>query len=411
VTEIAAGAFKSKSVKAVYAGKNIKKIGKKAFAGCSEDVSVIIPENAERAEGALVGCKNVYFDSREGLTLVSYSGHEENITLASSCFSRKVVKLGNRLFHMFAYLKSIRLPEFLVYVGDECFSGCEDLEKIDFPRTLSEIGRGAFSKSGLKELALPLQLKKVSEYAFLGCKDLARASFSNPHTEIGAGAFAKCGLTQITLPERLTEIQSEVFRENKHLTSLVLPETVEAVWEYAFADSGLESLHLPDAVQVIGEGSFSGMPGLAKVRLSENIREIGKGAFAFSEKLSIIDMQNDAFSVSGGLLIDTENMRLISVLPALQKETVIIPDGITEIGDFAFAGIQTIRRIRLPESVKTIGAWAFRDMGEIELIEFGGGLPVFGENPFFGTEIGEIIGNDEIRIAVNEISADLYIYK
>jgi len=409
VTEIAAGAFKSASVKAVYAGANIKKIGKKAFAGCHADVSVIIPEIAGRAEGALIGCKSVYYESQEGLTLVSYSGHEENITLESSCFSKKVVKLGDRLFRMFAYLKSIKLPESLVSIGQECFLGCDDLTRIDFPPTLAEIGKGAFSKAGFTSVLLPARLEKVGDYAFLGCKNLESVSFSNPDTVIGAGAFAKCALTKIVLPEHLSEIQSEVFRENKRLSSIVLPKSVEAVWEYAFADSGLESISLPENTEIIGEGAFSGMTKLASADFSDKMREIGSGAFAFSDKLARIDTRNTAFSVTDGLLIDRKNRRLIAALPALVRESVTVPDGISEIGDYAFAGLKGVKKIVLPESVQSVGAWAMRDMGEIETLELMGNAPVFGENAFFGTDIHHLTGRDDAVSAVRKIISDIFI--
>ena len=397
VTAISAGAFKSKRLRAVYAGKNISSVGKKAFAGCGGNLSVILPEKAERADGALLGCKCVYFEEEGGLTLASYAGHEERIVLDSVCLKRKVIALSERLFYMFAYLKEITLPESLVSIGKECFSGCSDLESIRFPMTLKTIGASAFSKSGLRALSFPYSLERIGEYAFLGCDELEKISFSSGRTALAAGVFAKCALTDVKLPEEITEIQSELFRENKRLEKISLPKTVEAVWDYAFADSGLTSVSLPENTEVIGEGAFSGMPNLTSVSFSNRLREIGGGAFAYSGKLTeIASPHHPRFRLSDGLLIDTETHTLLAALPQTQKGHVSLPEGIEIVGDFAFSGLSGISSVTLPASVKKIGASAFRELGILDSFELMGGLPEIGDSSFFGTNADNLSAEEEI---------------
>ncbi len=403
VTEIAANAFRdAKHVKGVFTGKNIIKIGKKAFSGCSDDLRLVLNESAERAEGALTGVKSVYFENETGLTLASYAGHETELVLEGECFSLPVTAIGERVFYMFAYLKSIRLPSRLREIGRAAFAGCSDLTKIEFPMTIEKIEPEAFVKTGLTSVFFPMNVISVGERAFFGCTDLEKAYFYGKNTGIGPGAFAKCALTEIHLPENLTELQSEVLRENKRLTALQIPKTVEAVWEYALADTGLTSIELPESTEVIAEGAFANSPRLERLCFADKVREIGPSALSFCPNLKSLRLSPGKFIIDNALLIDTENRRLITCLPACPAN-IIVPEGITEISDSAFALNDKIESLTLPKSVIRIGAWAFRDMKNLHKLVIQSETITFTDNPLIGTDPEDLICSDEIAEILAEM--------
>lgn len=405
VTEIAANAFRdAKHVKGVFTGKNIIKIGKKAFSGCAEDLRLILNEEAERAEGALTGIKSVYFENETGLTLASYAGHETELALEDECFSLPVTEIGEKVFYMFAYLKSIRLPARLRKIGRAAFAGCSDLSKIDFPMTLESVAQEAFVKCGLASVFFPMNVVSVGERAFFGCSDLEKAHFMGKDTIIGSGAFAKCALTDIRLPENLTELQSEVLRENKRLIALHIPKTVEAVWEYALADTGLVSIELPESAEIIAEGAFANSPRLENIRFGTKIREIGASALSFCPNLKSLSLTPGKFIIDNALLIDAENRRLIACLPTCSN-SITVPEGITEISDSAFALNDKIETLTLPKSVNRIGAWAFRDMKNLHKLEIKSETLTFTDNPLIGTDPEDLICTDEIAEILAEMGA------
>ncbi len=406
VTEIAANAFKdAKHVKAVYAGKNIQKIGKKAFAGCADDLRLVLNLNAERAEGALTGVKSVYSENETGLTLVSYAGQETELRLEDECFGMNVTGIGEKVFYMFAYLKSIRLPSRLQTIGRAAFAGCSDLVKIDFPGTLEAIDSEAFVKSGLTDAVFPESLKTVGDHAFMGCKDLEKVVFRGKNTFLGSGAFAKCGLTSVDLPENLTELQSEVLRENRRLNHLRIPKTVEAVWEYALADTALKQIELPENTELIAEGAFANSGELETVSLGSRIREIGPSAFSFCPNLKSLRLAEGRFKLENALLIDAEKSRVIVCLAPVSASQITVPEGITEICDGAFAGNDRIETLILPESLQRLGAWALRDMKNLNTLEIKAENIAFGDNPLFGTDPENLICTDEIAEEFEEMNS------
>ena len=72
------------------------------------------------------------------------------------------------------------------------FANAESLESFNFPKTVTKIGRNAFT----------------------GCTNMATATFADDADiqKIGEGAFADCGLQSISIPKKVQAIEREAFR-------------------------------------------------------------------------------------------------------------------------------------------------------------------------------------------------------
>ncbi|MBQ2434036.1 MAG: leucine-rich repeat protein, partial [Clostridia bacterium] len=106
-----------------------------------------------------------------------------------------------------------------------------------------------------------------------------------------------------------------------------------------------------------------------------------------------------------GLLMDRENHRVIASLAQISYAKVIVPEGITEISDSAFAGNDKIETLILPNSVTHLGAWALRDMKNLKYLEIKAKNVTFGDSPLFGTCPEEFICTDDIAKAIEEMEA------
>lgn len=95
-----------------------------------------------------------------------------------------------------------------------------NLEKVDFGKSVENIGRAAFARcSNLKELYIPKNVKWISDNAFSLCKSLEKVVVEEGLINIGYHAFYNCtNLKEVTLPKSLMTIDEDAFDKVKNLT-------------------------------------------------------------------------------------------------------------------------------------------------------------------------------------------------
>ncbi|MBR5684408.1 MAG: leucine-rich repeat protein [Ruminococcus sp.] len=164
--------------------------------------------------------KNVPVTEINGTAI--YGTKVENVT-----FGRNIKTIGSYAFEGCTELRSIELPEELLFIGSGAFYRCENMEKIMFNRKLTTIGRNAFALcSGLTSVQFPDSLVKIDESAFEGCTSISEISFGRGLEFIGENAFHKCeALRNIKLGDRLKTVGCNAFYD-KNISSLEIPASV-----------------------------------------------------------------------------------------------------------------------------------------------------------------------------------------
>lgn len=137
------------------------------------------------------------------------------------------------------------------------------------------------------------------------------------------------GFETLKLPAKIEKIGNKAFC-NIGLKKVTFPNTLKEIGVAAFQMNKLTSIELPDSVVTLGGGAFGTNPELASLVLSKSLKEIPAGAFGCS---------------TAG-----EYMKNLTKLT--------IPEGITKIGNNAFAG-NNIKDIVIPSTVTEIGSYAF----------------------------------------------------
>ncbi|MDO5589784.1 MAG: leucine-rich repeat protein [Lachnospiraceae bacterium] len=185
-------------------------------------------------------------------------------------------------------------------------------------------------------------------------------------TTADTGLFATADeqFTKVTLPAKLETIGDRAF-VNNGITKVEFPKTLKSIGVAAFQRNKLECVILLDSVTTLGGGAFGTNATIKKIVLSKGLTEIAPGAFGSS----------DAANFMTGL---TE---------------LTIPEGITKIGNNAFAG-NNIHNIVIPSTVKTIDRLAFStkeyltDPCTLTLPE---GLETIGANAFRNKSIASVV--------------------
>ena len=225
----------------------------------------------------------------------------------------------------------------------------------DFTVSLTRDGSGvviAQYNGNLTALTIPstiqgMPVKEIGEQAFVG----KRMDYTRP---LWNGAV---DITSVVIPSGVTTIGNTAFGSQQRLTSITIPGTVTSIGGEAFKGcTALASITIPNSVTSIGNSIFEGCSSLASITIPDNVRSIGDRAFAMSGLRSI----TWPASVTTIQALDTYGqMGMFAGCKNLQ--TVIIQEGVTEIGDYAFRECTTLSSVTLPSTIKKIGTRAFLD--------------------------------------------------
>ena len=160
--------------------------------------------------------------------------------------------------------------------------------------------------------------------------------------------------------------------------------TTSAVGDRAFWCSSLTSVTLPDSVTSIGDEAFS-RSGLTSIALPDSVTAVGANPFANCTSLTtiVVSIDNPALASIGGVLFSKADRRLICYPRGFKQPDYSVPQGIKVIGDEAFENC-SLASITLPDSVTSIGRFAFRGCYKLTSITLPKGLISIGVNPFVG---------------------------
>ncbi|MBR1593504.1 MAG: leucine-rich repeat domain-containing protein [Alloprevotella sp.] len=120
--------------------------------------------------------------------------------------------------------------------------------------------------TNLHSVKLPATLKTISLYAFANCINLQQIDIPESVTEIGYGAFTDSGLTSVKVPGLITDLEESVFEYCENLEEVSLPENLKTIGSQTFCDcSKLKSITLPKSLQSVGRSAFNGCKELTEI--------------------------------------------------------------------------------------------------------------------------------------------------
>ena len=139
---------------------------------------------------------------------------------------------------------------------------------------------------------------------------------------------------------------------------------VSAIGEKAFSTTRNTAVKitLPDNIKSIGEQAFRGV-AITYVNIPMNTVEIGGGAFAQCTVSRFnVDNKHQVFATIDNALYNKQSKTLIA-WPE-NKEISMIPNGIVNIGDYAFYKRSDFpkKTLVLPDTIQSIGEYAFAEI-------------------------------------------------
>ncbi|MCD8373197.1 MAG: leucine-rich repeat domain-containing protein [Clostridia bacterium] len=389
---------------------SLESIGTYAFYGCTALAEINIPEKITTLSTyMLCDCTSlatIYFDAE----CVTSSGSNYFLNVGSELADGTTVIIGAGVTTIYSscfsmsssYPHNITRIEFAdnsqcITIKSSAFNGCSaEIVWGDNP-AITEIGTSAFSGYCGTSLIIPEGITSIGGGAFSQCLYLTEIYYcATTVADTSTDVFAKAGRSgagiTLTIAENVTRIPANLFynssssESSPYITKVIFEGTSSCteIGEAAFYNLiSLESITIPEGVTSIGNSAFYGCTGLETVY------------FNAAKITSAISSGNNIFysagAASGMTLYVGKNVTRIpeylfdpsnsAVYAPTITEAVFLGDFCTEIGERAFAYCSLLTTITLPDSITSIGDYAF-DYSGITAIAIPSGVTSIGSYTF-----------------------------
>ncbi|MCQ2198955.1 MAG: leucine-rich repeat domain-containing protein [Paludibacteraceae bacterium] len=374
----------------------------------------------------------------EAVTYIRDGAFSYCTSITSIDIAESVTEIGDRAFSYCTSLTSIEIPESVTYIGNGAFSYCTSLTSIvvdkdnkvyDSRENCNAIIETASNTLllGCQNTVIPNSVTTIGEWAFWGCTSLTSIEIPNSVTTIGMGAFSDCS--------KLKTARVPVSLKGK-IDSYTFPSTCEIEW-YGGAETtavpaeetGLRFIYnkstmtatvrdpenrdakevkIPSQVYydgkvydvtIIRSSAFKNSESLTSIVLGNSVTEIRYGAFRSCESLTsiVVDKDNKVYDSreNCNAIIETASNTLVAGC-----QNTVIPNSVTEIGNYAFWNCTSLTSIDIPESVTEIGERAFAYCENLTSIEIPNSVTTIGRDAFAGCKS---LTSIEIPNSVTEI--------
>ena len=307
---------------------------------------------------AFAGIKNLTCADLSGCTEIPAGAFSNCINLSDVIYSDNLLSIGAAAFAGTA-LRNVILPESLHTIGNQAYSDCKGIEQIWMGRNLSTIGNDAFSN-----IADNVPITAASATPAIGgakaftSKIKASNDLFVPEESVDAYK-TEWGFSNV---EGCPATDSEWIVSNGFITAYTGTSNNVSIPQYVGVDyiqgftsdvfkgnTNIQSVVFPEEMETIPENAFNGCSSLSRVIFSGNLKSVPASAFEGCSSL---------LSVS-------------------------LPESVCSIGEYAFAK-SGLQEFSVPESLVTIEGYAFEDcaIGRVDCRSLSQWMKIDFANPY-----------------------------
>ena len=293
----------------------------------------------------------------------------------------KVIEVGYLAFENCWGVKSITLPEGLLYIGSYSMKNC----------------------TSLTEITIPSSVKEIRECAFEGCSDLTTVTFKETgEKQMMSNLFNACDkLNRVNVSDMTSWFNLKFKNENSNplafahnlyvngeeFTELVIPEGVKTITGYAFNGcQSLKKITITEAVDTIGEYAFQGCSGVEEINIPGSVKSINRYAFRDCTGIKTLMLNEGIESICDYAFTGCNGI-----------EDVAIPSSVTTMGESAFSRCEGLKTLKTGDNLKEIKNYTFQDCKALESVTIGANTETIGYNAFsYCAALTEISGGDNL---------------
>ena len=362
----------------------------------------------------------------------------ETITYDGITYS--VTGIGNFAFNNCSSLVSVTIPKSVKHIGAHAFDGCKLLSSITIPNSVTSIEVGAFANcSSLTSINIPSSVTSIRAGAFMGCSSLSSITVGRGNAVydsrdncnaiiVSASDVLLAGCKNTIIPNDIVEIAAVAFYGCDSLESITIPESVTTIGDRAFDGCNalskiimesnnpptIENLgYLPGTMIHIPDNSFKAYQSAWETKYKKydfihngntlTLHVETPGTLAELVEESGIDRKNvKSITLTG--TIDNFDWITLSVMISLMEVdlsgltnthigtfynntkivSIILPNNLKQIEDYAFSNLESLTSISIPNSVESIGRGSFEDCDALTSITIPNSVTKLGMSAFFG---------------------------
>ena len=409
VTTIAEYAFAGcTGLQEVVVPSGVTTIGYRAFDGCENLSKVVLPNGLTTIGSAsFANCTSLQsIEIPSTVSIIESAAFNNCTSIESFTIPRGISNIAANTFLMCTSLKGISIPSSITSIGVDAFRGCKQLKTVLFNEGLKTIGSGAFANSGITSATIPTTVTKISSQAFDSCVYLSSLTMQEGLTTIEDFAFANCiSLLSVEIPSTVTKIGDRAFWISYALKSVTLRNTVEDMGDGVFLAAKVKTIisdvaEIPEELQLMAD-TIHLKNGVSDSSLTYVLNNFSKqkntmmtgyttymrGAGLYKDGNLVKSWEQISTEYSAAFLTSSTILGngTTSYFTALEGD-LVIPAGITKIGNYAFAGCTGLTSVKLAKDTTTIGNYAFKNCTNLQSVSIPSGVSEISNQAFYGCQ-------------------------
>lgn len=280
---------------------------------------IFLNEEAEPTQSGKCGESAEYTIDKNGILTITGSGPLYSYDIMDREGGLPVTPFKNR-----SDIHGIIIEDGITDIGAYTFYGMTGVRFIELPSELENIGESAFaSTTGFSSIDIPKHIRSIGKEAFAGCEDLRKVHFHASRTEFeGAIDYLPSGIETITVPYR-TQIEDLIRNDEFTKDKEIITYNAEDEEVKSYGECGDTLRYTIDAAGTLTISGYGAMYDFTT--------DVTQG----SDQLPTPFFENK------------------------EIKKIVIKEGVTTVGDFAFTSCTEVTEIELPKTLTSIGEQPF----------------------------------------------------